>query len=78
MSLVDSWGPAVGLGAASESFLVILFLTGLGRCVGFVVNLDLNLSAAIYCLDDLHFRSTSHFFLGRVGGASAYSSKNCL
>ena len=68
----------VGLDGASKSFLVILFLTGLGRCIGFVTNLDLNLSAAICCLDSLHFRCTSRFFLGRVGGASAYSSKNCL
>ena len=78
VSLVDSWGSVVGLDGAPESLLVILFLTGLGRCVGFVMNLDLNLSAAILCLDGLHFRSTSHFFLGGVGGASAYSSKNCL
>ena len=78
VSLVDSWGSSVGLDAASESFLVFLFLTGLGRCVGFVMNLDLYLSVAIRCLDGLHFRSTSRFFLGRDGGASAYSSKNCL
>ena len=76
--LVDGWGSVVGLDAASGFFLVFLFLTGLGRCVGFVMNLDLNLSAAICCLDGLHFRSTSHFFLGWVVGASAYSSKNCL
>ena len=78
VSLVNGWGSMVGLGAASGSFLVFLFLTSLGRCIGFVVNLDLNLSAAIRCLDGFCFRSTSCFFLGGVGGASAYSSKNCL
>ena len=68
VSLVDGWGSAIGLDAASESFLMFLFLTGLGRCVGFVVNLDLYLSVAIRCLDGLRFRSTSRFFLGGVGG----------
>ena len=51
VSLIDSWGSTVGLGTASGSFLVFLFLTGLGRCIGFVVNLDLNLSASIRFLD---------------------------
>ena len=72
VSPVDGCVSVVGLDAASEFFLVFLFLTGLGRCIGFLMNLDLNLSAA------MHFRSTSRFFLGGVGGASAYSSKNCL
>ena len=76
VSLVDDCVSVAGLEAASEFLLVFLFLTG--RCIGFVVNLDLNLSAAIRCLDGLHFRSTSRFFLGGVVGASAYSSKNCL
>ena len=68
----------MGVDIASGFFLAGLFLTGLGRCVGFVMNLDLNLPAAIRCLDGLCFRSISRFFLGGVGGASAYSSKNCL
>ena len=45
-----------GLDSASESFSVFLFLTGLGRCVGFVVNLDLLQSAAwmVCVLDPPH------------------------
>ena len=76
--LVEGFVSVVGFGATSKFFLVFLFLTGLGRCIGFVMNLDLNLSAAIHCLDGLRFRSTSRFFLGGVVGASAYSSRNCL
>ena len=76
--LVEGCVSIAGFGAASKFFLVFLFLKGLSGCIGFVMNLDLNLSAAIRCLDGLHFRSIAHFFLGGVGGASAYSSKNCL
>ena len=52
MPIVEGCVSVAGFGAASKFFLVFLFLTGLGRCVGFVMNLGLNLSAAICCLDD--------------------------
>ena len=78
MLLVEGCASVAHFEAAFMFFLVFLFLTGLGRCIGFVMNLDLYLSAAIRCLDGLRFRSTSHFFLGGVAGASAYSSRNCL